>query len=86
MHGEPLTTNVAIFWLAGTKPIINNVDASPLGTDTAVMARAATGDNATESTAEERKAHWEHVYRSKAPAEVSWFQEHPEKSLQLITA
>jgi hypothetical protein len=32
----------------------------------------------------ERKTHWENVYREKQPDEVSWFQEHPEKSLETI--
>jgi len=31
------------------------------------------------------KSHWENVYTSKAATQVSWFQEHAEKSLQLIT-
>ena len=30
------------------------------------------------------KDHWEDVYSTKAEAEVSWFQEHPEISLDLI--
>jgi ubiquinone/menaquinone biosynthesis C-methylase UbiE len=30
------------------------------------------------------KHHWETVYGTKAPAEVSWFQEHAELSLKLI--
>jgi SAM-dependent methyltransferase len=30
------------------------------------------------------KSHWEGVYTAKAPTEVSWFQEHPERSLDLI--
>jgi 2-polyprenyl-3-methyl-5-hydroxy-6-metoxy-1,4-benzoquinol methylase len=32
----------------------------------------------------ERKAHWEEVYRTTAPTGVSWFQEHPGVSLELI--
>lgn len=32
----------------------------------------------------ERRTHWEHVYQTKAPTEVSWFQEHAEHSLRLI--
>ena len=32
----------------------------------------------------ERKAHWEAVYEQKGEAEVSWFQESPELSLELI--
>jgi SAM-dependent methyltransferase len=31
-----------------------------------------------------RQAHWENVYRSKAENEVSWFQESPSPSLELI--
>jgi len=30
------------------------------------------------------KEHWEHVYSSKSTESVSWFQEHSEKSLNLI--
>lgn len=30
------------------------------------------------------KAHWENVYRSKQADQVSWFQEHAERSLQFI--
>lgn len=30
------------------------------------------------------KAHWEHVYRSNRPDQVSWFQNHPTVSLELI--
>jgi len=32
----------------------------------------------------ERKSHWEKIYTTKAPTEVSWFQPHPETSLELI--
>lgn len=32
----------------------------------------------------ERKAHWENVYETKQPHEVSWTQERPETSLQYI--
>jgi ubiquinone/menaquinone biosynthesis C-methylase UbiE len=32
----------------------------------------------------ERKSHWENIYTIKAPTEVSWFQPHPETSLELI--
>src|SRR5260370_27810641 len=31
-----------------------------------------------------RKAHWENVYTSKGEKEVSWFQEYPAPSLELI--
>ena len=34
----------------------------------------------------DRKAHWEAVYEQKSETEVSWFQETPEVSLELITA
>lgn len=30
------------------------------------------------------KAHWEHVYSTKSPERVSWFQEHAEQSLRMI--
>jgi ubiquinone/menaquinone biosynthesis C-methylase UbiE len=30
------------------------------------------------------KTHWEHIYESKAPTRVSWYQEHAQLSLQLI--
>ncbi len=30
------------------------------------------------------KSHWEHIYQTKTPAQVSWFQEHAVLSLQLI--
>jgi ubiquinone/menaquinone biosynthesis C-methylase UbiE len=30
------------------------------------------------------RAHWENVYGSKAPSQVSWYQPHAEKSLDLI--
>jgi len=32
----------------------------------------------------ENKTHWETVYETKASTEVSWFQEHPELSLEFI--
>jgi SAM-dependent methyltransferase len=32
----------------------------------------------------DRKGHWEAVYASKAPAEVSWYQERPAMSLRLL--
>jgi SAM-dependent methyltransferase len=34
----------------------------------------------------DRKEHWENVYRNKSSREVSWFQESPVLSLQLIRA
>jgi 2-polyprenyl-3-methyl-5-hydroxy-6-metoxy-1,4-benzoquinol methylase len=30
------------------------------------------------------KTHWEHIYQTKAPTQVSWYQEHSLQSLQLI--
>ena len=33
-----------------------------------------------------RKAHWEHVYETKGPTELSWFQTVPSKSMELIRA
>ena len=32
----------------------------------------------------QRKTHWETIYSSKSPNEVSWYQERPDKSLELI--
>jgi SAM-dependent methyltransferase len=37
-------------------------------------------------TANDRQAHWQNVYRTKAESEVSWFQEKPSISLELIEA
>src|SRR3989344_4638645 len=31
------------------------------------------------------KEHWEHIYQTKEPNEVSWYQEKPETSLNLIS-
>ena len=31
-----------------------------------------------------RKEHWEHVYRTKAPTEVSWYQGRPTRSMELL--
>jgi SAM-dependent methyltransferase len=33
---------------------------------------------------EDRRSHWEQVYTAKTPAEVSWFQDRPDVSLELI--
>lgn len=33
-----------------------------------------------------RKDHWEHVYSGKKSTEVSWYQQHPQHSLELIKA
>lgn len=32
----------------------------------------------------DRKQHWEHVYQTKSPTEVSWYQSTPSTSLALI--
>jgi len=32
----------------------------------------------------ERREHWDHVYGSKSPQQVSWYQDTPESSLELI--
>ena len=34
----------------------------------------------------DRQAHWQNVYATKAEKEVSWFQENPAPSLDLIAA
>jgi SAM-dependent methyltransferase len=34
--------------------------------------------------ATDRQAHWEGVYRARAPTEVSWYQDTPKSSLELI--
>ena len=34
----------------------------------------------------DRKAHWQKVYETKAPAAVSWFQERPTVSARLLEA
>lgn len=34
----------------------------------------------------ERKAHWESIYETRAPDEVSWYQADPEMSIRLIEA
>ena len=39
-----------------------------------------------EASEMERKEHWEQVFRTKGPAEVSWFQTEPTLSLQLLEA
>ena len=31
-----------------------------------------------------RKEHWEHVYETKSPTELSWFQTVPSKSMAMI--
>ena len=37
-------------------------------------------------TATDREAHWQNVYATKSEKEVSWFQENPAPSLELIAA
>lgn len=44
------------------------------------------GQNAGIASALSRKEHWEAVYQSKAPDDVSWFQPRPETSLRLFAA
>lgn len=34
----------------------------------------------------DRKDHWERVFRTKGPADVSWFQAEPALSLRLLDA
>lgn len=34
----------------------------------------------------DRKSHWENVYQNRSPLDVSWYQEEPAMSLQLIEA
>lgn len=34
----------------------------------------------------DKKEHWEKVYQTKTPNEVSWYEPHPAKSLELIAA
>jgi hypothetical protein len=34
----------------------------------------------------DRQAHWQNVYATKAEKEVSWFQENPAPSLDLVAA
>ncbi|MCW3847914.1 class I SAM-dependent methyltransferase [Sphingomonas sp. LB-2] len=40
----------------------------------------------TEAIGDERHTHWQSVYGTKAPGDVSWFQERPDVSLTLIEA
>lgn len=40
----------------------------------------------TETIEDERHAHWQGVYSAKAPGAVSWYQERPDISLELIEA
>jgi ubiquinone/menaquinone biosynthesis C-methylase UbiE len=36
------------------------------------------------SNSNERRSHWEKVYRERSPDEVSWYQANPARSLELI--
>jgi ubiquinone/menaquinone biosynthesis C-methylase UbiE len=36
------------------------------------------------TTAMDAKTHWEHIYATKAPTQVSWYQQHPHCSMRLI--
>src|SRR5215471_11225188 len=47
-----------------------------------VTAMEPVQEDAMESTS--RQAHWENVYSTKGENEVSWFQENPAPSLELI--
>ena len=47
------------------------------------MPNKNTGNN---ETAFDRKDHWEHVYSNKKATEVSWYQQRPDFSLELIKA
>jgi hypothetical protein len=40
----------------------------------------------TETEAMSRKKHWNEVYQTKTPDDVSWYQRRPELSLELIAA
>lgn len=37
-------------------------------------------------TTTDRKAHWEHVWETRRPGDVSWFQPRPDRSLALLDA
>ena len=43
-------------------------------------------DNNKDESDFNRKAHWEDVYSKKDSTQVSWYQQHPEYSLDLIKA
>ncbi len=47
------------------------------------MPNKKTGNNETDF---DRKDHWEHVYSDKKATEVSWYQQRPDFSLELIKA
>jgi SAM-dependent methyltransferase len=40
----------------------------------------------TDTAEDERRTHWQGVYGAKAPGEVSWFQDRPHVSLELVEA
>jgi SAM-dependent methyltransferase len=40
----------------------------------------------TDKSGFNRKDHWEHIYSEKASTDVSWYQQHPQRSLELIKA
>lgn len=40
----------------------------------------------TDNPSFDKQAHWEHVYSEKKSTEVSWFQQQPQQSLELINA
>ena len=42
--------------------------------------------NTGNSSEQDKKTHWEQVYSAKQSTEVSWYQQHPERSLELIRA
>ena len=43
--------------------------------------------NKTDNTSgQDKKTHWEQVYSAKQSTEVSWYQQHPARSLELIKA
>src|SRR6266487_6431227 len=47
--------------------------------------RATKGQRATsEPIRMDRRSHWENIYRTKLPTQVSWYQVHAKRSLDLI--
>ncbi len=57
-------------------------DASP-AKGISLLSKAMENDHMSDL---ERQAHWENVYRTKGERDVSWFQESPAISLDLIHA
>jgi SAM-dependent methyltransferase len=47
---------------------------------------AAMKNHNADSVAFDRKDHWEKVYSDRTSTEVSWYQQHPQQSLELIIA